>query len=200
MQSLLPPSAPSAPHDPSSPTGRCRRSPDALPRQSLAARGREYSVDPPAQMHRRPSRTALRRPRSHNTAAASLRTAARAQTLSKHCSVSRSLLSLLRTGIQRWMLDFFAKTHFLLKWIYYTGTVVINTPKCSVWWEISSHRPMSSNISYGSSRAWSFGMIPKREEPGKRGRYPCVCLLPCVKVPGSSRVPAPTWVGSRSTP
>ena len=33
--------------------------------------------------------------------------------------------------------------------------------------------------------------IPKREEPGKTG-------APCVKVPGSSRVPAPPWVGSRS--
>jgi hypothetical protein len=35
------------------------------------------------------------------------------------------------------------------------------------------------------------GSIPKREEPGKTG-------APCVKVPGSSRVPAPPWVGSRS--
>ena len=30
------------------------------------------------------------------------------------------------------------------------------------------------------------GSIPKREEPGKTG-------APCVKVPGSSRVPAPPW-------
>jgi hypothetical protein len=35
------------------------------------------------------------------------------------------------------------------------------------------------------------GLIPKQEEPGKTGRH-------CVKVPGSSRVPAPPWVGSRS--
>jgi hypothetical protein len=35
------------------------------------------------------------------------------------------------------------------------------------------------------------GSHPKREEPGKTG-------APCVKVPGSSRVPAPPWVGSRS--
>jgi hypothetical protein len=35
------------------------------------------------------------------------------------------------------------------------------------------------------------GSIPKREEPGKTG-------APCIKVPGSSRVPAPPWVGSRS--
>jgi hypothetical protein len=35
------------------------------------------------------------------------------------------------------------------------------------------------------------GSFPKREEPGKTG-------APCVKVPGSSRVPAPPWVGSRS--
>jgi hypothetical protein len=35
------------------------------------------------------------------------------------------------------------------------------------------------------------GSIPKREEPGKTG-------APCIKVPGSSRVPAPSWVGSRS--
>ena len=35
------------------------------------------------------------------------------------------------------------------------------------------------------------GSIPKREEPGKTG-------APCVKVPGSSRVPAPPWVGSES--
>ena len=33
--------------------------------------------------------------------------------------------------------------------------------------------------------------VTKREEPGKTG-------APCVKVPGSSRVPAPPWVGSRS--
>ena len=36
------------------------------------------------------------------------------------------------------------------------------------------------------------GSIPKREEPGKTG-------APCVKVTGSSRVPAPPWVGSRSS-
>jgi hypothetical protein len=35
------------------------------------------------------------------------------------------------------------------------------------------------------------GSIPKREEPGKTD-------VPCVKVPGSSRVPAPPWVYSRS--
>jgi hypothetical protein len=35
------------------------------------------------------------------------------------------------------------------------------------------------------------GSIPKREEPGKTG-------APCVEVQGSSRVPAPPWVGSRS--
>jgi hypothetical protein len=35
------------------------------------------------------------------------------------------------------------------------------------------------------------GSFPKREEPGKTG-------APCIKVPGSSRVPAPPWVGSRS--
>jgi hypothetical protein len=35
------------------------------------------------------------------------------------------------------------------------------------------------------------GSIPKREEPGKTG-------APCIKVPGSLRVPAPPWVGSRS--
>jgi hypothetical protein len=35
------------------------------------------------------------------------------------------------------------------------------------------------------------GSIPKREEPGKTG-------APCIKVPCSSRVPAPPWVGSRS--
>jgi hypothetical protein len=35
------------------------------------------------------------------------------------------------------------------------------------------------------------GSIPKREEPGKTG-------APCIKVQGSSRVPAPPWVGSRS--
>jgi hypothetical protein len=32
---------------------------------------------------------------------------------------------------------------------------------------------------------WSLGSIPKREEPGKTG-------APCVKVPGSSRVPLPS--------
>ena len=35
------------------------------------------------------------------------------------------------------------------------------------------------------------GSIPKREELGKTG-------APCVQVPGSSRVPAPPWLGSRS--
>jgi hypothetical protein len=38
---------------------------------------------------------------------------------------------------------------------------------------------------------WVVCSIPKREEPGKTG-------APCVKVPGSSRVPASLWVGSRS--
>jgi hypothetical protein len=40
---------------------------------------------------------------------------------------------------------------------------------------------------------WSFGFDFKREEPDQGNRAP-----PCVKVPGSSRVPAPPRVGSRS--
>jgi hypothetical protein len=54
------------------------------------------------------------------------------------------------------------------------------------------------------------GSIPKREEPGKTGRHPVLKyrvpqgshrenkLTPCVEVQGSSRVPTPPWVVSRS--
>jgi hypothetical protein len=69
-----------------------------------------------------------------------LRTAARAQTLSKQCSVSRSLLSLLRerlrTGNPKMdaernsvMLDFLRKRIFCYKWIYSFAKVVLGKQK-----------------------------------------------------------------------
>jgi hypothetical protein len=44
-----------------------------------------------------------------------------------------------------------------------------------------------SNKTHTHTYSGVLGSIPKREEPGKTG-------APCVKVPGSSRVPAPPWV------
>jgi hypothetical protein len=55
-----------------------------------------------------------------------------------------------------------------------------------------AHPVLKYRVPHGShSHPGVLGSIPKREEPGKTG-------APCVKVPGSSRVPAPPWVGSRS--
>ena len=51
--------------------------------------------------------------------------------------------------------------------------------------------PIGLAVGSCTSHPGVLGSIPKREEPGKTG-------APCVKVPGSSRVPAPPWVGSRS--
>ena len=51
--------------------------------------------------------------------------------------------------------------------------------------------PIGLVVGSCTSHPGVLGSIPKREEPGKTG-------APCVKVPGSSRVPAPPWVGSRS--
>jgi hypothetical protein len=51
--------------------------------------------------------------------------------------------------------------------------------------------PIGLVVGSCTSHLGVLGSIPKREEPGKAG-------APCVKVPGSSRVPAPPWVGSRS--
>jgi hypothetical protein len=51
--------------------------------------------------------------------------------------------------------------------------------------------PVSLVVGSCTSHPGVLGSIPKRKEPGKTG-------APCVKVPGSSRVPAPPWVGSRS--
>jgi hypothetical protein len=50
--------------------------------------------------------------------------------------------------------------------------------------------PIGLMVGSCTSHPGVLGSIPKREEPGKTG-------APCVKVPGSSRVPAPPWVGSR---
>ena len=50
--------------------------------------------------------------------------------------------------------------------------------------------PIGLVVGSCTSHPGVLGSIPKREEPGKTGAT-------CVKVPGSSRVPAPPWVGSR---
>ena len=46
--------------------------------------------------------------------------------------------------------------------------------------------PIGLVVESCTSHPGVLGSIPKREEPGKTG-------APCVKVPGSSRVPAPPW-------
>jgi len=51
--------------------------------------------------------------------------------------------------------------------------------------------PIGLVVGSCTSHPGVLGSIPKREEPGKTG-------APCVKVPGSSRVPAPPWMDSRS--
>jgi len=51
--------------------------------------------------------------------------------------------------------------------------------------------PIGLVVGSCTSHPGVLGSIPKREEPGKTG-------APCVKVQGSSRVPAPPWVDSRS--
>ena len=55
------------------------------------------------------------------------------------------------------------------------------------WYQIP-YRP-GATVGSCTSHPGVLGSIPKREEPGKTG-------APCVKVPGSSRVPTPPWVGS----
>jgi len=68
---------------------------------------------------------------------------------------------------------------------------------CFRYHELNTHKVTKDQIPYQPGGwvlhqpPWSLGSIPKREEPGKTGE-------PCVKVPGSSRVPVPPWVGSRS--
>jgi hypothetical protein len=47
--------------------------------------------------------------------------------------------------------------------------------------------PMGLVVGSCTSHPGVLGSIPNREEPGKT-------VAPCVKVPGSSRVPAPPWV------
>ena len=54
---------------------------------------------------------------------------------------------------------------------------------------LSPFTPVRRKKKLQKTRGW--GSDPAGVRPGKTG-------APCVKVPGSSRVPAPPWVGSRS--
>ena len=77
----------------------------------------------------------------------------------------------------------------------FRGNVMIQVEDCRPRRRSWSRFPLTRScpellvVGSGTSHLGVLGSIPKREEPlaGKTG-------APCVKVPGSSRVPAPPWV------